>query len=46
MTAFQFLAVKRKHREQHALLGIQALAQSGDGKEITKQLEAWEKDAT
>jgi hypothetical protein len=45
MAAFTFLAVKRMNRESHATLGLMALANSGDGKEINKQMEQWEKDS-
>jgi hypothetical protein len=45
MSAFTFLAVKRMNREAHGNLSVMALANSGDGKEINKQLAHWEKDA-
>jgi hypothetical protein len=44
MSAFQFLASKRRSREMHRQLSVTALANCGDGKEINKQLETWEKD--
>jgi hypothetical protein len=44
MAAFTFLAVKRMHREAHSDLSLMALANSGDNKEVNKQLDAWEKD--
>lgn len=40
-----FLSVKRQAREIHRQLGIQALANSGEAKEINKTLERLEKDA-
>ena len=45
MSAYTFLAVKRMNREAHSDLSLMALANSGDGKEINKQLSQWEKDA-
>ena len=44
LAAYTFLAVKRQTREAHRQLSILALSQA-EGKEITKQLESWEKDA-
>jgi hypothetical protein len=39
-----FLAERRKDRESHLHLSLTALAQSGDGQAIKKQLEGWEKE--
>jgi hypothetical protein len=44
MAAFTFLAVKRLNREAHRDLSLMALAQSGDMKEVNKQLGRWEKE--
>lgn len=44
MTAYTFLASKRKNRENHMALSLLLLSQSGDQKAVTKQLEDWEKD--
>jgi len=44
MSAFQFLASHRRSREMHRELSLGALANSGNGEAITKQLTAWEKE--
>jgi hypothetical protein len=44
MAAYSFLAEKRRMREWHAQLSMLSLSNSGDGKEIVKQLEKWERD--
>jgi len=44
MAAFSFLAAKRTVRENHRMLAMMALAAHG-GESVTKQLEAWERDA-
>ena len=45
MSAYTFLAVKRKNRENHTALGLLVLAQSGDEKAVKKQFEDWERDS-
>ena len=45
MSAYTFLAVKRKNRENHTSLGLLGLAQSGDEKAVNKQFEDWERDS-
>jgi hypothetical protein len=44
MAAFTFLAEKRRSFESHRELSLLSLANSGEGKEIQKQLDTWEKD--
>jgi hypothetical protein len=45
ITAYLFLAERRKERELHSQLAVASLAASGDGKAIKNQLEKWEKEA-
>lgn len=44
LAAYSFLAAKRMTRESHRTLSLLALS-GAEGKEIQKQLEAWEKEA-
>jgi hypothetical protein len=44
MMAFNFLAAKRTAKDNHRMLSMLALAANG-GESVTKQLEAWERDA-
>lgn len=45
MSAFMFLAGKRKSREDHSALSLMLLAQSGDEKAVKDQFAIWEKDS-
>jgi hypothetical protein len=40
--AFEFLAIKRRHRELSEQLNANALAARGDEKQINMQLREWE----
>jgi hypothetical protein len=42
--AYNFLADRRREREMAQLLGLTALAHSGDGDSINKQIKRWEDD--
>lgn len=44
LMAFNFLADRRREREMANLLALTALAHSGDGDAINKQLKRWEDD--
>jgi hypothetical protein len=44
MSAYTFLAVKRVLSENHRMLSLMALANSGDGKQVNDQLAKWEKE--
>jgi len=43
IAAYLFLSERRRERENYAALAIAALGASGDGKQIQKQLDEWEK---
>jgi hypothetical protein len=44
LSAYAFLASKRRAREHHEQLSLLLLSQSTDGKVIDKQFADWEKD--